>query len=134
MMNRLKYFNNGHIAPRGGIIQQPYMRMSSGIGYHPIFGYGVYGGTHTSNYDDLQENVSDFFADDFVGYDQAIQDNINALADNPNKRESYLAEIELLKQMKEGNVPKYSTRFIDADFIDDDDVEVVKQLQPNINK
>ena len=41
MMNRLKYFNNGHIAPRGGQITQSHIRMSHGISYHPIYGYGL---------------------------------------------------------------------------------------------
>lgn len=32
MMSRIHLFNNGHTAPKGGLIQQQYMRMSSGIG------------------------------------------------------------------------------------------------------
>lgn len=138
MMSRLKYFNNGNAIPRGGQITQQHARMSHGIGYHPIYGYGVYGGTHTSNYDDLQENISDYFSGDFVGYDQAIKDNEDALwLASPDERATYLAEIDLLERMKlPGGVPKYSNREIEADFIDDPNEIIIKkiQLDPELSK
>lgn len=120
MMSRLKYFNNGNAIPRNGHIIQPFERMSSGIGYHPIFGYGVHGGTHTDNYDELVDNINENLGDYDITVSQAILDNLQAMEDHPENRSTYIAELEILQMMNRGAIPEHSTRTINANFIDDE--------------
>jgi len=117
MMSRIHLFNNGHIAPRGGLIQQPYMRMSSGIGYHPIFGYGLYGGRYTGDEHELFFNIKDNLSEmDLSKYDLTTDQGYNAFIDeliteNDSKIKRrddgtvkdtghYQDEINVLQQMK----------------------------------
>ncbi len=105
MMSRTHLFNNGHIAPRGGLIHQPYHRMSHGISYHPIFGYGLFGGKYYGDEqtftDTIRENAAEYNDGDGYTIEEAIKANENALMraydEGRGDDNDYRTEIEALK-------------------------------------
>ena len=117
MMSRLKYFNNGNAIPRGGQITQPHRRMSHGISYHPIYGYGVHGGRDFEDYDHLKYNLNDNLQEYGMTIDDAIDDNIKAIKSDPERAASYLAEIHVLEHMRANDVPYHTDSELRAHFI-----------------
>ena len=128
MMSRLKYFNNGNAIPRGGQITQQHRRMSHGISYHPIYGYGLYGGMHTTNYDELLENIEDIPDIEGTEYThtsvaQMIADNKAAAREDPGRAAIYDAEVKTLELMNRGFTGHMRRNAMMANFIDDEDVD-----------